>query len=79
MRNLSEVISGALMSLVYECVKALSPFKLFSWSQNTDYVLQFMVDSGFHYLWAGQIPNSEEGDRIRYTSILLHLEPEKDD
>lgn len=67
------------MRLVQESVEALFPFKLFSWGQNTDDLLQFVANSRFHYSRASKVPNSEEGDKTRYMSILLHLQPEEDD
>ena len=56
-----------------------NPFKLLSWSQNTDYLFQFTTSGVFRYLWTSKGPDPEKGNRTRYTEILLHLEPEKDD
>ena len=72
-----EATLDALMCLVYERVKGLCPFKLFSWSQNTDSLLQFMTNSRFHYSWTSKVPNPEKDYKTRYTSILLYLEPKK--
>ena len=56
-----------------------NPFKLLSWSQNTDYLFQFTTSGVFRYSWTSKGPDPEKGNRTRYTEILLYLEPGKDD
>lgn len=54
-----------------------NPFKLLLWSQNTDYLFQFMTSGGFHYSWTSEVPNPEKGNRTSTHKFCSIWSPRK--
>ena len=54
-----------------------NPFKLLSWSQNTDYLFQFITSGGFHYSWTRKAPNPEKVNRTSARKFCSIWSPRK--